>query len=534
MAVGLAVAAGLLALLGFEVWTPTLLALFPALVATAYLGRRLGALLAAVAVAIPAVLTTAHGNGPFGDDLDLVEVLLLLQAFVTLQALTMMTLAVDLDARDAAQRELRRQARLDRLTGLANRVALMEHLAATCADARPHGLAVVNVDRFRRVNDAIGQRAADEVLRLLAARVAAAASGRFVARLGADAFAVVSGRPGDLPELTEAVLAAIEAPLTLDGQELRLSASAGVADWSAADEPDGEQLVRMADVAVRRAKQRGSRVEVGAAPRRSDRRRLSDEAELRRGIARDELRLHYQPIVHARSERLLAFEALVRWEHPQRGLLGPGAFVELAEEVGLIVPLGEWVLRRACHDAAAWGGEDAPRVSVNVSPRQLNRPGLPATLAGALDASGLAPRRLFVELTESALIETDDPQAVLSDLTALGVRLALDDFGTGWSSLAILGRLPLDALKLDRAFITALADGGGRGERAEAVLRAVGDLGPALRLFTVAEGIETPDQLACARAAGFGAAQGFLFSRPIPGDGVAAVVARPPWDAVAG
>jgi EAL domain-containing protein (putative c-di-GMP-specific phosphodiesterase class I) len=307
-----------------------------------------------------------------------------------------------------------------------------------------------------------------------------------------------------------------EEPFVVEDAEAFLQASVGIA--LAGRDAAPEDLIRDADAAMYRAKDRGrARVEVfDEAMRRDARERVATESALRRAIERDELRIHLQPVVRFGDEAIMAFEALVRWEHPQRGLVSPGEFIPLAEETGLIVPIGNWVLREVCRTMRRWEdelGADWVPCSVNLSVRHLQQPDLVATVRAALEDHGIAPRRLVLEITESAVMENGSGTVeTLEELKAMGVRLALDDFGTGYSSLAHLHRFPLDILKIDRSFTAALHADNQGGSIAGAIVSLAGALG----LETVAEGIEDTEQSRQLEQLGCTYGQGFLFSRPLP------------------
>ncbi len=432
-------------------------------------------------------------------------------------------LAGALDRVDA-ESETRRQALHDPLTGLANRTALaqeLEHaLAAGGADGSALALMLLDIDRFKVVNDTLGHGAGDELLRLVADRLRSVTRGSdLVARLGGDEFVVVCP---NLPEetiaarLAQRVVDVFDAPFDLDGRELFLTTSVGVA-LAADGEASAEALLRDADVAMYRAKDEGGRrFELFDAELRARVvKRLSLEQALRRAIERDELVLHYQPIVELATGALAGFEALVRWEHPEQGLVPPGDFIPVAEDTGLIRPIGEWVLETACRQlrefAAIIGSGTSLRMAVNLSVRQLT-PELPGLVRDTLHATATAPSELLLEITESLLVEHEPELAILGELRALGVSVALDDFGTGYSSLASVTEYALDCVKLDRSLIAGL----GESRRAAGIVRAVVDIMAGLDLHVVAEGLEEPGQALAARELGCRYGQGWLFSRALP------------------
>ncbi len=453
----------------------------------------------------------------------------------------------DISARKAMEAELTRQAFEDALTGLANRArfqAAAERALAAAGGAaggtaggaaRPRVPAVllVDLDDFKTVNDSLGHAAGDELLVLVARRLLDATRGSdMVARLGGDEFAILLGgvrADAEATRVAERVVASLAAPYVVGGRELRLGGSVGIALGHAGEAAN--DLLRNADLALYRAKGRGrGRWELFAPELHAAAvERLALEAELRRAIDRGELALHYQPIVQLRGGRTCGVEALVRWRHPERGLVPPSSFIPVAEATGLIAPLGRWVLREACRAAAGWAtphpgapGAAPPSVAVNVSARQLAGADFVAEVAAALRDARLCPGRLVLEVTESVLLDDlDAALARLEAVRALGVRLALDDFGTGYSSLAYLQRLPVDLLKIDRTFTAGVTADGKRGTLARTILTLAGTLG----LRTVAEGVETPEQHAELVALGCDLGQGYLYARPMDREALAALLA---------
>jgi predicted signal transduction protein with EAL and GGDEF domain len=355
-----------------------------------------------------------------------------------------------------------------------------------------------------------------------------------VARLGGDEFAVLLrevGGAGDAVVVAERVARALAAPFGVHGVELRVGASVGIAlgaDAAVADrDGDGEDLLRFADVAMYAAKHGGKGRHAVFEPamhlRAQERRAL--EHDLREAVARGELVLHYQPIVRLDTGRVTGAEALVRWQHPGRGLVPPGEFIPLAESTGMIVEIGRWVLEEACREAARWraaAGDGAPTVAVNVSAAQIQHPGLLDEVRGALGAAGLPARALTVEITETAMLaDTEAAVARLHELKAVGVMLAVDDFGTGYSSLSYLQRFPVDVLKIDKSFVDRVAADG----RDPVLTRAIAALGGALGLRVVAEGVERAAQPGALRALGCGYGQGYHYARPLPAAEFAALLA---------
>ena len=436
----------------------------------------------------------------------------------------------DVSARREAEERVRHMALHDALTGLPNRTLFRDRLDQAIAHARRvrTGFAVLacDLDRFKAVNDSLGHPAGDALLRIVAARMRAVLRPYdTIARLGGDEFAVVLTYLDEAREascLAEQLIAAVSEPIDLDGQSVEVGVSIGLT--VAADlDCDPDELFQRADIALYEAKAAGRNTyrefEPDAGARIATRGLLA--LDMKEAIRRDAFRLAYQPVVDAATGTVVGFEALMRWRHPVQGEIAPGAFIPLAEETGLIVPMGSWALQEACREAAAW---PAPiRVAVNVSAVQFRRPGLEAAVLSALAASGLPANRLKLEVTESVLMQ--DAEAVLACLHRLrgcGVKIALDDFGTGYSSLSYLRRFPFDQIKIDRSFIRDIAD-----PDAAAIVRAVVGIGERLGMGIVAEGVETPEQLDLVRREGCTQVQGFLFSRPLPpGEAAAYIAAR--------
>ena len=436
------------------------------------------------------------------------------------------TIARDIGDRKRLESSLRHQALHDTLTGLPNRALLDDRMshALNAARARDGIVAVLflDLDRFKVLNDAEGHAAGDAVLVEVANRLRGAVRPEdTVARFGGDEFVVLceTGGLDTAHHVAERLHESLRHPFHTEGPARFLAASIGIAmadgDSTAAD------LLRDADAAMYRAKDlgRGRTAVFDADIRARASARLEVTTALRRALDEDELRLHYQPIVDLADERLLGFEALVRWQHPEQGLLSPGAFISDAEEIGLIVPLGEWVLRTALEQSARWAATGTasapPHMAVNLSARQLDEPDLTEVIASALETSGLPGSALTLEITESVVMR-DVLRNVehLRALREISVNLSIDDFGTGYSSLVYLKRLPVTTLKIDREFV----DGLGQDPHDSAIVAAVIALARALELRVVAEGVETPRQLAELRRLGCDAAQGFLFSRPVPAE----------------
>lgn len=414
------------------------------------------------------------------------------------------------------------QATHDPLTGLPNRTLVLDRLEQALArlgrSGAPVSVLFVDLDRFKVVNDSLGHIAGDEALVHLAERLRAAVrQPDTVGRLAGDEFVVVCEDTDAREALAVAdrVARARAEPLPLEAGETVVTASIGIAHG----EPGtgAEEMLRDSDVAMYRAKERGrSRIEIfDAAMRHRMLDRLEMERALRAAMHNGELCLHYQPIVCLDDGRVVAAEALLRWYHPARGMVGPAEFIPVAEESGLILPLGRWVLGQACTQLAVWRAAGRPglRVTVNLSARQFGDPDLVGVVAGALRASGLPGEALWLEITESVLMEEAEATAeTLRALKALGVHLSVDDFGTGYSSLSYLKRFPVDALKIDRSFVDGLAS----DPEDEAIVTAVISLAQALNLEVVAEGVEEPAQLRKLHRLGCDAVQGYLFGPPRP------------------
>ena len=434
---------------------------------------------------------------------------------------------IDVTDRKAFEAKLSHVALHDTLTGLANRSLLLDRIWLAMARARrkraPMALLLCDLDRFQVVNDSLGHVAGDQLLMTVAERLTATVrTGDTVARLGGDEFAVLCEEladPDDAGKMAQRLADAVEAPLMVEGRELVVNMSVGITVTDGQDITP-EALLRDADTALSRAKSRGRRrFELFDPDSRSAAvARLDLESELRRAMTHHQLEVYYQPIVELDSGRVVGTEALVRWHHPDRGLVTPDTFIPLAEETGLIVPIGAWVLADAAAQAATWGrlaGDRAPYVSVNLSARQLLDPGLISTLRRVVDETAVPRQLLCLEITESVLMEDVEASAfVLNQLHELVPRLLVDDFGTGYSSLAYLRSFPLDGLKLDRSFV----DGIGRGPEDRAIPAAVASLAGALALDTLAEGVETADELAAVRAMGYRLGQGYYWSEPVPAD----------------
>jgi diguanylate cyclase (GGDEF)-like protein/PAS domain S-box-containing protein len=436
-------------------------------------------------------------------------------------------------AREAAEDRMRHQALHDPLSGLPNRTLLLERLGHWLGRAergdKTAAVLFVDVDHFKVVNDALGHELGDRLLCTVARRLRAALRpSDTVARIGGDEFVVLCE---DIDSEHEALAVAkrlsdaFEDPFKLAGRVHRVTASIGVATWKSGVTAD--ELMRDADAAMYRAKERGrARFELFREGMRAwSESWLTIEAELREALEQGQLSNVYQPIVDPSDGGIVGFEALVRWHHPERGMVPPLDFIPMAEQTGLIVQLGHAVLLEACQEAARWPARSDGaelRISVNLSPRQLVDPGLVDSVQAVLRVTGLAPDRLSLEITESAF--ADDPARaldVLQRLKELGVRLELDDFGTGYSSLTYVRMFPIDALKIDRSFVQGLC----QSPEDAAIVAAVISMGRALGVNVVAEGVESEDQASVLSTLGCKLAQGFLFSRPVPAGMLAELVA---------
>ncbi|HWA38801.1 MAG TPA: EAL domain-containing protein [Burkholderiales bacterium] len=438
-------------------------------------------------------------------------------------AVRMLGAMVDITERKRAEERLEQLAQYDTLTRLPNRALFRDRLEQAVARARREkwctALAFIDLDRFKEINDTLGHAAGDAMLRAVAQRLRGCLrEGDTVARLGGDEFtAILEDVHGatDVQVLAEKMMAALEQPVVHDGREFFATASIGFALYPD-DGEDADALLAHADTAMYQAKGEGGNAFEHFVPDMAEaaRGRVTLESGLRRALERGELELHYQPIFRLGDRSLSGAEALLRWRHPERGLVAPGEFIAVAEATGLIVPIGAWVLREACAQAKRWRAVRPDlRIGVNCSARQFRRAGLVETVRGALARSGLAADGVVLEITESLLMENPEgSRKVLDDVKALGLRVALDDFGTGYSSLAYLRRFPIDGLKIDRSFIRDLTTD---PEDAK-IVRAVIHLARDLRLAVTAEGIETPAQLDFVLAHGCDFGQGYLFGRPVP------------------
>ncbi len=427
--------------------------------------------------------------------------------------------SLDISELNRTRQLLIEAAHRDHLTGLPNRLALEQRLRAAIAAASGAGLRFallfLDLDRFKTINDSLGHGAGDEVLRVVARRLGdAVRAGDDVARPGGDELVILlaeTAEPAELEARTRELFAALAAPVAVRGRQLHLSASIGIALFPEHGR-DAEALLAHADAAMYRAKALGGNCaatyDTSLEHMAAD--RLALENDLRRAVERDELELRYQPVVSVASRRIVACEALVRWRHPQRGLLAPDAFISLAEETGVIVALDRWVLREACATAARVRALLPDfRISVNISSRDLREPGWPELVRALLAEHGLPPAALGLEITETISLD-DGVLPVLRQLQALGVAIAMDDFGVGFSSLSYLKRLPVSVLKVDRSFVREVDV----DPYDQAIVAAIVAVARALGFTVVAEGVETPEQLARVGALGCDEVQGYLFGKP--------------------
>ncbi|MBT3093981.1 MAG: EAL domain-containing protein [Candidatus Thiodiazotropha endolucinida] len=425
-----------------------------------------------------------------------------------------------------AQDQINFLAHHDALTRLPNRALFRERFDHALMHARRENASIallfLDLDRFKTVNDTLGHPVGDQVLLEVSKRMnQIIRASDTLARLGGDEFVLL------LEEQTDAQHAAVVArklidlfsrPMIIGEHELVVTTSIGITLYpNDGDDPD--KLIRHADRAMYEAKQQGRNTYrfFTQALTEGALERLMMENDLRRAVARNELILHYQPIVNLETRQLQGIEALVRWQHPEQGLIAPGLFIELAEEIGIIGEIGQWVLRAACSQLARWDrdGFKVPRISVNLSVQQIDREGLITMVSEELNSSGLSPERLELEVTESMLIRNPElSRTVLSELRTLGVKFAIDDFGTGYSSLAYLKLLPLDHLKIDQSFVRDI----GKDANDEAIVRAIIGMSKSLGLESVAEGVEEAHQARFLQQAGSDLAQGYLYSRPLPAD----------------
>lgn len=436
---------------------------------------------------------------------------------------SILTTSIDITERKHAEGVLRHIASHDPLTDLPNRRMLHERIQLELGRSRgTFALLLIDLDRFKSVNDAFGHACGDRLLLLVTARLnEAVAKNDMVARISGDEFVILQcgiEDPGPAEGLAHKIVAALSAPFIVDNQEMTIGCTIGIAMCPDC-ETDAEKLIKSADIAMYRAKADGRNtfrlyspdMKLAAQPS------IVVERDLRKAVGREQLVLHYQPQIDLASGHITGVEALLRWMRPGFGLIPPNVFLPLAEESGLIVEIGAWVLREACAQAVVWRERGLPpiRIAVNLSPVQFLRQDLVHLVADTLQATGLEPHLLELELTESGLLEdVQRTTATLHGLRSLGVKVSIDDFGVGYSSLAYVRNFPIDRLKIDRSFISNLTP----NSRDEAIVRAIRSLGSSLSVKVIAEGVETLQQLECLRAYDCDEAQGYLFSRPVPAD----------------
>ncbi len=407
----------------------------------------------------------------------------------------------------------------DALTDLANRVLLNDRLEYVLGRVQ-HGEMVavhhLDLDQFKAVNDTFGHPCGDKLLRIVAERLRGlVGEADTIARMGGDEFVIVQAAiadPADATSLAQGVIDALSEPYDIDGQQAVIGVSIGIS-VGPGDGSTPDKLLRNADLALYRAKSDGRgtfRFFEPVMDLQMQTRRIMEQ-DLRKALPAGEFELHYQPVVNLASKEISGFEALIRWNHPGKGMISPADFIPLAEEIGFIVPMGEWVIRQACTTAAQW--PDNLHVAVNISAIQFRSPGLMQVIVSALAASGLAPTRLEIEITESVLLHNKEATlAVLHQLRALGIRIAMDDFGTGYSSLTYLQSFPFDKIKIDRSFVKNITE----NSSSLTIVRAVAALANGMGMTATAEGVETAEQLHSIASEGCTEMQGFLFSKPLP------------------
>jgi diguanylate cyclase (GGDEF)-like protein len=437
----------------------------------------------------------------------------------------------DLTEKRRAEAEITRLALFDSLTGLANRQRMRLSLDQTLAPASgarsTNALFLLDLDRFKAVNDTLGHQMGDELLKQVAQRLQqTVGDAGLVGRLGGDEFQVVLPREGNhdrLGSLAQQIIAALSRNYFLGGTSISIGCSIGIA-IAPEHGSDSETLIRNADLALYAAKADGRGVSrffreemlEGA----QNRKRLEDD--LRQALVNDEFHMVYQPVVSTKDERIVGYEALLRWTHPTRGAVSPADFIPIAEECGMIEAIGEWVLRTACREAAQW--PEHVRIAVNVSTIQFGNPALPAIVTSAIASSGIAAGRLELEITESVFLSDDtSSNQMFQALKRIGVRLALDDFGTGYSSLGYLKKAPFDKIKIDQSFVRGAIQAGNRNA---AIIRAIVTLAETLGMETTAEGVEQQDEIRLIRELGCSHIQGFVYGRPAPAEDMLALFAN--------
>jgi diguanylate cyclase (GGDEF)-like protein len=495
----------------------------PSLIRQPTIGIARASLYDNVMMALTLDLTTAMADWVRERNRMIVSVIIAVVLLATLAIILIVTLR----HRASAEDHIRFVAHHDALTKLPNRVLFRAKLHDALAQARPGehlALFYLGLDRFKAVNDALGHPVGDALLQAVGRRLMQRTRATdTVARLGGDEFAVVRapiGTPVEVADFAERIIAMLNEPFGVQGHQIVIGASIGIA-FSPQDGTDPDELLKSADLALSRAKLDGRGAyrlfQTDMDAQMQARRAL--ELDLRAALGGGQFELLYQPLIDLRARAVVGFEALIRWRHPTRGVVPPEQFIPLAEEIGAIVPIGEWVLQTACAVAAGW--PDGMQLSVNLSPVQFRSSNLVAAVTAALRCSGLSPRRLELEITETVMLQdTTSTLATLHEFRALGVSIAMDDFGTGYSSLSYLRRFPFDRIKIDQSFVREL----GRQRDCDAIVRAVISLGRELGMATTAEGVETPEQLRFLMLAECTAVQGYLFSRPVPAAAIAALL----------
>jgi diguanylate cyclase (GGDEF)-like protein/PAS domain S-box-containing protein len=441
----------------------------------------------------------------------------------------------DITEQKMVQERAQRLARFDTLTGLYNRSAFLDCLDhALESAAREHtqvAVLFIDLDRFKDINDGLGHLIGDQVLKVMAQRLQRAVrSSDTLARLGGDEFVLLAENTASttaVADVAQRVVATLAEPLTVQGHECRLGASVGLALYPV-DGEDAPTLLKNADIAMYRAKASGRNgfAFFSEALDQPQKERMLLGASLHRALELDQLLLLYQPKTSVATGAMIGVEALIRWKHPERGLVAPEAFIPFAEETGLILAFGRWVLSTACRQAMEWQSQGLPpfAVAINLSARQFNDPELASCILGALKETGLDPRLLELEITESVMVDQHERALeTLREVKAMGVRVSIDDFGTGYSSLARLKKLPIDALKIDRSFVGDIAV----DPDDAAITSAIIAMAHSLRLRVVAEGVETHEQARFLRDRGCDEMQGFLFGRPVPPHEIAAFARQP-------
>lgn len=435
----------------------------------------------------------------------------------------------DVTERHEAEAKIAYMAQHDALTNLPNRFLFRQRLEDALSLARrgrPLAVLCIDLDQFKAVNDTLGHPVGDSLLRAVAERLDhETRETDTVARLGGDEFAIVQkaiDKPAEAAAFAQRIIDLLEQPFEIEGHHIVISTSIGIA-FAPQDDVDGDGLMRCADLALYRAKAEGRGVcrlfQAEMDAEMQARRAL--ELDLRHALQTGQLELFYQPLIDIRDRAPTGFEALLRWRHPERGIMPPGDFIPLAEEVGLITAIGEWVLRRACNDAISWPG--TPKVAVNLSPAQFRSRKLVKTVVHALQDAGLPANRLELEVTETALLQdTEATLAILRELRTLGVHIAMDDFGTGYSSLSYLRCFLFDRIKVDQSFVHEL----GKRQDCSAIVRAIATLSSQLGMATTAEGVETEEQLRALTEAGCSEVQGYLFSPAVPASGASDLLVR--------